>query len=302
MKYLKPLRLKKSYYSDIEKTINAYFYEFCFAPITAALAEEVRNDTNLIAAALRKGRIRFEDGKFVGKFNSVLSKEFKKLGAKFEKGGWKFDTIPAALQYAVGDSQLKAEEIRQRILFNLDNVHLKIEKNILKTQYEKTVKEINADIAKRISIPVELTESSQKRIADEYSKNLELYIKKWSKQNILKLRQEVATNTYNGNRAEGLVKNIEQDYAVSRRKAKFLARQETSLLMSKIQEERYSDAGIRQYKWSGVEDQRERPDHKLLEGKVFTWDNPPVVDRATGRKANPGEDYNCRCIAIPIVS
>lgn len=92
-----------------------------------------------------------------------------------------------------------------------------------------------------------------------------------------------------------------QQYGASKAKAKFLARQETSLLMSKYQEERFKDLGITHYKWSGADDQRERPDHKLLNGKIFRFDDPPVTNRSTGAKNNPGEDFNCRCIAIAIV-
>jgi uncharacterized protein with gpF-like domain len=36
-----------------------------------------------------------------------------------------------------------------------------------------------------------------------------------------------------------------------------------------------------------------------MNGKIFSFDNPPVVDKKTGRKANHSEDYNCRCVAIP---
>jgi SPP1 gp7 family putative phage head morphogenesis protein len=49
------------------------------------------------------------------------------------------------------------------------------------------------------------------------------------------------------------------------------------------------------YTWVTLLDSRVRHDHSVLHGRVFSFDNPPVVDTATGRRCNPGEDYNCRC-------
>jgi uncharacterized protein with gpF-like domain len=36
-------------------------------------------------------------------------------------------------------------------------------------------------------------------------------------------------------------------------------------------------------------------------GTVFKYSEPPIVDVRTGRRANPGEDFQCRCTANPII-
>jgi SPP1 gp7 family putative phage head morphogenesis protein len=315
MRYLRPLRLKISYYSGIETTINLIFYTRCFAPIVKAFEENshksalVQNANDPISTALRQGKIFYFDGKFTGQFDAKISAAFKYLGAKFNllDKSWKLPVIPPHIQSTLADVNLRMEKIKSDILRNLDKVPT--DKDFMQQQltaeYLKTVNRINEDFLetiKGVTIAPILTEQAKLNISKNWAQNLELYINKWTAQNILKLREEVATNTYRGQRAEGLIKNIQTDYGVSRRKAKFLARQETSLLMSKMREERYKDAGITQYKWSGVMDERERPDHKLLEDNVYSWDNPPIVDRTNGRKANPGEDFGCRCVAIPIVN
>ncbi len=315
MRYLKPLRLKISYYSSIEVTINDIFFTQCFEPIVRAFAENghksalVQNSSDPISAALRKGKIFYFDGKFTGQFDAKISAAFRRLGAKFNllDKSWRFNVIPPGIQSTLSDVSLRMEKIKSDILKNLDNVPVNRElmQQRLTAEYLKTVNQINEDFLdtiKGVTVAPTLTEQAKLNIAKGWAENLELYINKWTDQNILKLREEVATNTYHGRRAEGLVKNIQADYGVSKRKAKFLARQETSLLMSKMREERYKDAGINQYKWSGVMDERERVDHKLLEDNVYLWDNPPIVDRSNGRTANPGEDFGCRCVAIPIVN
>jgi len=46
------------------------------------------------------------------------------------------------------------------------------------------------------------------------------------------------------------------------------------------------------YIWRTRLDSKVRSSHAINDGRIFSWGNPP----ATG---HPGEDYNCRCRAIP---
>ena len=67
-------------------------------------------------------------------------------------------------------------------------------------------------------------------------------------------------------------------------------------------EERAKDIGSTSYVWRARHDSVTRPDHADLDGTVQYWDNPPITDKAAGRRCNPGCDYNCRCSASPIVN
>ena len=62
-----------------------------------------------------------------------------------------------------------------------------------------------------------------------------------------------------------------------------------------MNEFRQRGAGITKYKWSTSRDGSVRPEHKTNNGKIFNWDRPPA------KTGNPGFDYNCRCVAIPIL-
>ena len=88
-------------------------------------------------------------------------------------------------------------------------------------------------------------------------------------------------------------------------KAKFLARQETSLFMSKLRDTRYQGAGVERFRWSATGgsagDGRTRDLHRMLHGKEFSYGNPPVIDERTGETGYPGEAFGCRCVAIPII-
>lgn len=85
-------------------------------------------------------------------------------------------------------------------------------------------------------------------------------------------------------------------FAASR--AASFARNETGNLSCTLQRLHQEDAGVKRYVWSTCNDERVRASHRRLEGKTFDWDDPPDV--GGGRHCHPGEDYNCRCVAVPV--
>lgn len=312
MKYLAPLPLKDKYYRYVQAEIQRIFDELIYKPIYRAMREaEIRNDmgSDALYQAIREGKVWYEDGRFFGTFNAKISKRLQEMGATYnpKSGTWSYNgVLPIEVSLATAAAASRYRAIRQAVLSTLDTLNIRSIDAVSKipNMYKQTIKWMDDDFrkaVKAVTIPPKLTEEQENIIASEWGFNLDLYIRNWTNENILKLRQMVQTEAFEGRRAESMIAAIEQNYGVSTRKAKFLARQETSLLMSKFHETRFRQLGMDEYKWETAEDERVRHDHELLHGRIFRWDDPPVVDRSTGRKGNPGEDFNCRCVAIPIL-
>lgn len=312
-KYLTPVIFTEKYFRDIQITINKIFWKILYDPILKAISEdrygiELTNAENPVAAAIRSGKLNYIDGVISGTYNARISAALKRMGATFDSRSstWRVQNPSADIQLAAAETAAKNARISAIIIEKLDEIDaFKIvgEADLMGEYERETVKmtnDVNRTI-RAIAIPPELSKQAVTVIAQEWSLNLELYIRKWADENILDLRQKVQANAFRGQRSGNLVKLIQDNYGTSRAKARFLARQETSLLMSKIKEQQYADVGITEYIWSGANDERERPDHKALNGKRFSFSNPPVTDLKTGARNNPGEDYNCRCVAKPVM-
>lgn len=56
----------------------------------------------------------------------------------------------------------------------------------------------------------------------------------------------------------------------------------------------------RGYIWKTQDDDKVRRSHAWLNNKKFLWSNPPITNKE-GTRNHPGGDYNCRCIAIPVI-
>jgi SPP1 gp7 family putative phage head morphogenesis protein len=63
-------------------------------------------------------------------------------------------------------------------------------------------------------------------------------------------------------------------------------------------------SGVEQYVWVTARDERVRLEHAALHGGIFDWDDPPLdaSQSSNGEDCHPGDDYNCRCIASPLVA
>lgn len=80
---------------------------------------------------------------------------------------------------------------------------------------------------------------------------------------------------------------------IAENRAKLIARDQTAKMNSSFNRVRQTDVGIEQYEWQTAGDERVRDSHAEKDGQIFSWDSPP---EDTG---HPGEDIQCRCVAIP---
>lgn len=103
-----------------------------------------------------------------------------------------------------------------------------------------------------------------------------------------------------GTRVETLARQIGERYAVSDSRARLIARDQVLKANADLTRQRHVEAGVTRYVWSSSRDERVRPMHADLEGRTFAWDDPPVTN-LRGDRNHPGGDYQCRCVAIPIL-
>lgn len=121
------------------------------------------------------------------------------------------------------------------------------------------------------------------------------------------MRQIILDGYKQGRTIRDISKDIQEEYNVSKHRAQMFARDQVATLNAQITKMQQQDAGCKRYRWSTSHDARVRDCHRALDGKIFNWNDPPEMWYETkksgrvytGRRCNPGEDYACRCVAIP---
>lgn len=98
-----------------------------------------------------------------------------------------------------------------------------------------------------------------------------------------------------GSRFETVAEDLIKRFGITRRRAKLIARDQTTKLNASLTKLRQQELGITHYRWVTAGDERVRETHRENAGKIFAWDDPPV------KTGHPGSDVNCRCTARPIL-
>ena len=121
----------------------------------------------------------------------------------------------------------------------------------------------------------------------------------------------VARSIENGEGVKWLSKELRSYGAKSDRRAELIAQDQTRKAYSSINLRNFQENGIRRAKWNHSGGSREPRDyHKTkwdgvsglkngepngLDGFIFDIDNPPVIDKKTGKRGYPGQLPYCRC-------
>lgn len=179
-----------------------------------------------------------------------------------------------------------------------------VDKNKKEYNFEKDAQDINNNLDRqwqsKIGLEPSMNEKNVKMLNELYTENMNLYIKDFTEEQTLKMRQDLTELLSQGKSVKDVQDYIAERYDVSKSKAKFLARNETQQYMQAYQRSQSEEAGIDKAIWQTANDNRVRPDHKELDNMVYSIKDG-VVDKKTGQKIWPGSDYNCRCQARLII-
>ena len=150
----------------------------------------------------------------------------------------------------------------------------------------------------------ELNKVSQK-VAEDYIYNMNYWIKKWEAKNIIEMRKKIADMVQEGAQAKTieeyvltvpqLQKLFEGEWEKAKKKAHFLAENESRLAGSVIQATQYQKLGCTQFEWGRSTSKEKRELHKTYYGQIFSFNDPPIIDEKLGIKGLPRQIWNCKC-------
>lgn len=122
-------------------------------------------------------------------------------------------------------------------------------------------------------------------------------------------------------KSPSLESQLKELFKGKKKNAKMIARDQTQRAVNALNQARQQAAGIKKYKWLTSLDNRVRhgkfigknkaSNHRIVHGAIISWDtgkilesiNSSIIGKTVKMIANghPGQDYNCRCTAKPIL-
>ena len=317
MKALKPIKYKKAYEDLITNQITVWMYANLFQELFSILKNDViMNDSSILRDAIIRGVLRYENGAFYSntRIGIKIAQELEAIGAKYSKSRnawliakeklspqliWAIDTVKAK-------TFSKVQAIKAFLSYQLSN----IDAITAKITFDTAVKAIMSNLQERVYrnakahkielITPKLDDFTSNEIAKKYTNNLDFWIKNWTEEQIVKMRETVGQMSIDGKSVKTIEDYLIKEFGIAQRKARFLARNETAIATTSYLSTKYEAEGFVSFKWHTNIDGRERPLHKELNGQIFRFDNPPIIDERTGARGLPSETYNCRCSFSPV--
>lgn len=315
-----PIIHRDEYTARVEKELLEWFEEVFFQPIRDSVGPLLRDNAEkpydkkehpAIWAALLAGNLWYAEGIFSGHFNAAISRELRAIGARKVMAGFAItqSEIPIVLRGAVAESISRAGDLHNELLTTLARMSETISQAPTGLTFPKTVDTITADLQEQLVRSVSKVEGLAKptptppgftkELREDLVQEIDPSIKQFTAEQIQELRDDVQKNFDAEARIQRLTDLVEMRFGVVRRRARGLAEQAVSNLVSKFREQRYRDLGSRDYDWEISNDEKVRHDHRELAGFTFAWSSPPITNRSTGARNHPGQDHNCRCSARP---
>lgn len=314
---IKDFKIKEAYTKLIEKALFSYLWEGIYKPMFEILALKpvvAKNSMNVIIEALRDGKLMYMDGGFKAKdkFTNAQSSQLLKWGAKWDRVEKMYrisvDMLPESVRIYLAEAeinnQLKINQIQEFLRLVEENMPYIVDSMVFDTEVKTILddagNEVKQNVKKIAVIEPELSEQQKAEIARTYTENVRGYvIKDFANERIPEMRQKIQELVLQGYRMDKVQALLQKEYGFMAKKAKFLAQNETTIMLSEYKKVTYQKMGFNKFIWKTILDGKERPLHQALHNTVWSYDDPPIIDERTGQKGLPGQAYNCRCEQVP---
>ncbi len=223
-----------------------------------------------------------------------------------------------------GDEEFRNNSIKRNAFdFNkfrnkLIGLREKIEKSSLFKDVFKSMANVFSRVDRKITsnitrvfkkqkfpIPIEVLKVDSQALQSAVSKNVAL-IQALQDGQVTALENAIMDAVKGGSKFSVVIEEVEKQSNRGRAEAEMVARDQVAKTYASINEERSQAVGFPGYLWQATGgkqgDGKTRDTHAALHDTFHLWADPPTIqgEGATPSRAlHPGEDFNCRCIAVP---
>ena len=315
---LKPIKYKKAYEDVIANTIIVWLWANVFQECFIILKNNVvDNAGGVLIDEIYSGNIFYQGGAFYSlktRFSNSQSVELERIGAKYSKYRQAYviseAKLPNDIRWAIETAKAKTAGKAIAIKTFLANQLGQLAELQKKLVFDGAVNAIMQDLQERVYknakmhkielITPKIDDFMGEQIAKRYTDNLNFWIKGWTEEKIVEMREVVGQMSIEGKGTKTISDYLAKEFGVAQSKARFLARNETAIATTSYLSAKYEQEGFSKFKWITRLDGRERPLHRELNGQIFRFDNPPIIDERTGQRGLPSQTYNCRCSFSPV--
>jgi SPP1 gp7 family putative phage head morphogenesis protein len=183
----------------------------------------------------------------------------------------------------------KAQRLSEKMIAGADTAS--------KSGLKSSLQQLAGELSLKLNfIPSSLKEVSNASIAENVS-----LIKSIPDTYFNQITGAVMRSITTGGGVKSLMRHFKKYDDMTDRRAKNIALDQTRKAYNSINVQRMMASGYKKFRWlhSGG-GMHPRPLHVAMNGKVYSFDDLPVIDKVTGEKGIPGQLPNCGCTLQPV--
>lgn len=197
------------------------------------------------------------------------------------------DGIFSSVKNALGN-------LKQKISNSIDLIATQLATQIVLKQKKASDKQIAEMLQKSTGLDftgLMRDEDLQDAVDSAIAANVSL-IQSIPKQYLDRVEAAVLDGIQTGKRSDEIKKSILDIGHSTDSRAKLIAVDQLGKINGRLAQIRQQKLGITHYTWSTSHDERVRHSHRLRDGLIFAWNDPPS-------DGHPGIPIRCRCVPIP---
>ena len=150
-------------------------------------------------------------------------------------------------------------------------------------------------------VETQITDELRAKVQAIVLENIRL-IKSIEEQYLSQIEGALMRSIIDGGPKKDLIAVLAKQKGISKRRAKNTAIDQVHKAYVHITTELMSEAGIDKFEWVYTyRSKTRRDDHVAMNGNIYSINQPPVIDRKTGKRGLPGDIYNCKCAMRPVL-
>lgn len=288
---ISPIPTKKEI-KAIAEEIKASFNEVIFNPLSDITGIDIiENSDSPILRDLDKDKIEFVDGVLKGSFSVASIKYLESLKQPYngKKRGYKIeDTALLLLLSSKQASFLKVKDESLEFLRSFEEVNLGIKRQPM----EQVVSEVSKKAISNLDDVVQ--QPNNQDIEDDFIDT----VRDSSDTFIAIMTSKLINDIIKAKSTKQLVKSLNTRKGQASRKATTIATDQSFYYSGRVRRQTYQDNNVRMFKWKTKGDSHVRDSHAELNGEVFAYEDPPLVD---GVQLLPSDAFGCRCEDEPVI-
>lgn len=218
--------------------------------------------------------------------------------AQLRDDGLHEDVARRGLRTDIEDVTAIVRTILGSVEVRMNNRHLRNLEELVQGYFNDTSKfsrqQTFRQIRRAIGVDVFPREAQLQQLLTAFTEENVAKFSEFTRGHITEIGSIARRGVIAGDRPGLIQTNLLKRFEVSRNRARLIARDQVNKLNGSLTRMRQKSLGIDEYIWRTSRDERVRASHLELEGRKFSWDDPPAI-------GHPGQPILCRCSAEPVI-